>query len=1182
MTFEEMLQQTVNILQSRGRVSYRALQRQFEIDDAYLQDLKDELLYAYPQVVDEHGRGLAWIAEQVAESTAPAAGHASVREPHTYTPPHLAEKILTSHAALQGERKQVTVFFCDLTNSTGLAERLGPERMHRVLNQFFELALHAVHRYEGTINQFLGDGFMALFGAPIAHEDHARRAVLAAQDLRRELHVYNTRQDRTEDDEISIRIGINTGMVVVGAIGDNLRMDYTAVGDTTNIAARLEQAAASDQIVISETTHRLMEGYCTTRDLGELSLKGKVESIHAWEVVVAQETRTRLEVEMARGLTPFISRQRELHMLTDHFAEAQQGHGQIVFLVGEAGLGKSRLLLEFRRQLGAEVTWFEGHALSFGQSMTFYPVIDLLKRNLRIEENDSEDTIIEKITQGVLHLGEDLQPILPYVRYLLAVDPGDAAVRTMEPQLRRAELFAALRRLLLQAAEVRPQVLVFEDLHWMDNATGEFLISIADSIPASRVLCLLTYRPGYVHPFGDRTYHTRIALQPLSTADTVQMTQAMLVTEHLPAELVALIAQKAEGNPFFTEEVVRSLREIGALRREGDVYILDRPLDEMMVPDTIQDVLMARIDRLEETQKQTLQLASVIGREFTYRLLSRLPDLEERTDASLQALKASELVYETAHFPELVYMFKHALAQDVAYNSLLVQQRQELHHRVGQTIEALYVDRLAEHYEVLAYHFARAEQWSKALDYLCKAAEKAAETFATHEALSFYDQAEAAANQLHDTPIEMLIRIHRARANLYLLVSDFTRARTEWEYVLPLARQLDDQLMEGIALAGMGQASFWGHQFDQALIDARQAMGIAEAIDAQAVLAGSHLTNGLVYEMTGRLREASDELDQVLTISRSVGDVTNEATALVFAAELKGWEGLFADAVQLYTKGIQLAQAHNVLMPVLEGLFMRGIALTSQGDYDAALASFEEGLGLAAKVGDENFAPRYVNSLGWLHIECGSFERALALNQRASAAGQDRGDHEAIANAELNLGDIFLTQGDLRLARETLDGVHHLVHDAATSEWMRWRYSMHLFASLGELWLASGDLAKAQASANQCLDIATRTHSQKYIVKSWRLKGEIALARRQWDEGERWLRQALQLAHEVGNPTQLWKTHLALGNLYAETKQPDMARHAYQAARQVIDRTKTNLQNLALRTSLENSPLIQNVYDLSA
>jgi tetratricopeptide (TPR) repeat protein len=233
-------------------------------------------------------------------------------------------------------------------------------------------------------------------------------------------------------------------------------------------------------------------------------------------------------------------------------------------------------------------------------------------------------------------------------------------------------------------------------------------------------------------------------------------------------------------------------------------------------------------------------------------------------------------------------------------------------------------------------------------------------------------------------------------------------------------------------------------------------------------------------------------------------------------------------------------------------------------------------------VGDENFAPRYVNSLGWLHIECGSFERALALNQRASAAGQDRGDHEAIANAELNLGDIFLTQGDLTLARETLDGVHHLVHDAATSEWMRWRYSMHLFASLGELWLASGDLAKAQASANQCLDIATRTHSQKYIVKSWRLKGEIALARRQWDEGERWLRQALQLAHEVGNPTQLWKTHLALGNLYAETKQPDMARHAYQAARQVIDRTKTNLQNLALRTSLENSPLIQNVYDLSA
>ena len=357
---------------------------------------------------------------------APAPHFAS---PAAYTPRHLAEKILTSRSALEGERKQVTVFFCDIANSTPLAERLRPERMHRLLNQFFELALDEVHRYEGTINQFLGDGFMALFGAPIAHEDHARRAVLAAVGLRRRLHDRPETFGQQYGVEVEVRIGLHTGMVIVGAIGDNLRMDYTAVGDTTNVAARLQNEAAPGQIVMSEATHRLVAGYCTTRSLGELALKGKTEPMHAWEVLTAQETRTRLEVEAARGLTTFVGRDRELRLLQECFAQCREGHGQIVFLVGEAGLGKSRLLLEFRHRLGADATWCEGHALSFGQSIAFHPLIDMLRRNFGLEEEDSESVIIDKITREVLHLGAELQPLLPYVRYLLAVDPGEPAVR---------------------------------------------------------------------------------------------------------------------------------------------------------------------------------------------------------------------------------------------------------------------------------------------------------------------------------------------------------------------------------------------------------------------------------------------------------------------------------------------------------------------------------------------------------------------------------------------------------------------------------------------------------------------------------------------------------------------------------------------------------------------------------
>ncbi|HSX82807.1 MAG TPA: tetratricopeptide repeat protein, partial [Candidatus Saccharimonadia bacterium] len=322
------------------------------------------------------------------------------------------------------------------------------------------------------------------------------------------------------------------------------------------------------------------------------------------------------------------------------------------------------------------------------------------------------------------------------------------------------------------------------------------------------------------------------------------------------------------------------------------------------------------------------------------------------------------------------------------------------------------------------------------------------------------------------------------------------------------------------------------------------------------------------------LSEARDELAQAITISHSVGAVTNEATALVFAAELKGWEGLFTDAVRLYTEGIQLAREHSVLMPVLEGLFMCGIALTSKGDYDAALAMFEEGLALAEKVGDANFAPRYLNPLGWLHMECGDLSRAIALNRRGAEDGRARGDHESIANAELNLGDIFLSQGDLVLAWEMLDGVHRLVQAPATSAWMQWRYSMHLFASLGELWLARGEAVRAQEFANQCLDIATRTNAQKYLVRGERLRGEIALARQQRDEAAVWLHQALTRAQTLGNPTQLWKTHVALGRLQTAARRPEQARQAYDAARQVIEQVKARLQNPALRVSLEHALLI--------
>jgi tetratricopeptide (TPR) repeat protein len=430
--------------------------------------------------------------------------------------------------------------------------------------------------------------------------------------------------------------------------------------------------------------------------------------------------------------------------------------------------------------------------------------------------------------------------------------------------------------------------------------------------------------------------------------------------------------------------------------------------------------------------------------------------------------------------------------------------------------------------------------------------------------------------------IKTLMAIHQARVALYFILSDFESSRAEAERLLTLARRAGDRVSEGEALAGMGHASLHGHDFDHALDYSRQAIEVASAAEVKPVLAGGHFITGFVYYVTGRLDRAGRELERALAMSRESGDVLHESFSLCFSGLATNWEGNYKEASRLVSEGLQIARENNLLAPLLYGLFMQGVTLTGKGDYDAALATLEEGLALAKRVGDEVQRHRLLNSLGWLYIECGDLDRAVELNRQGAEDARKRGDPETIANGEINLGDIFLAKGDLTLANEFLDGVHRLVKDPATSEWMKWRYSTHLFASLGDLWLARGDYAKAQEFCNHCLDIATRTQSKKNLVKGWRLKGEIAQARRQWDEAGNSFRQALTIAQAIRNPTQLWKSHLALGRLYGDTERPEFAQQAYQASREEIDRIKRSLQNPGLRASIEAAPMIQRIYKLSA
>jgi class 3 adenylate cyclase/tetratricopeptide (TPR) repeat protein len=1101
--------------------------------------------------------------------------------PGSYTPKHLAEKILTSRSALEGERKQVTVLFVDVSGFTSLSERLDPEDVHRLMTRAFELMLAEVHRFEGTVNQFLGDGIMALFGAPIAHEDHAQRAVHAALGIRKALESYQEELSRKPEIRFQVRQGLNTGLVVVGSIGSDLRMDYTAVGDTTNISARMQQAADPGRILVSEATHRLVEGYFFTRPLGPLTLKGRAEPVPAWEVIGARTARTRLDVVAERGLTPYVGRERELRVLFECFEKAKAGHGQVVFIVGEPGIGKSRLLHEFRRRLGDEATWLEGHCISFGQSIALHPIIDMMKRSFRIEEHDTEGMIARKIERSVVVIGEDLRPIVPYLRYFVSVDPGDPAVLAMDPQQRRGEVFDALRRLLVRASEVRCQVRVHEDCHWMDKASEEGLLFVADSVPNNRILDIYTYRTGYTHPFGERTYQTRIALTALSTEDSLHMAEAVLASESLPQDLTTLIAAKAEGNPFYVEEIVKSLQEVGAIRKSGDAYVLAKRLDEIFIPDTIHDVIMARIDRLQEAPKKTLQLAAVIGREFTRRLLDRIADIRGRTEDFLRELKALELIYEKALFPELAYMFKHALTHDVAYNSLLVQRRRELHLTIALAIEELYADRLAEHYGVLAHHFSKAEDWARALDYLLKAADKSMKSFANREAITFYDLALEVAKNLGDTvDLQALMAIHEAKANAYFALSDFHASRAEGEQLLALARRAGDAVKEGSALAGMGFASCRAHDFERALAEAAAAIEIATPLGADPVVGVGRMTTAMVHAATERLDAAKTGFREAFTISRAAGARPPEVFSLGFIALLNNWEGRYGEASEQIAEAVRVAKDHGLLVPHLWAVWISGVVGIGKGDYDEALVALEEHLAVCEKAGDEIMSHRVLNTLGWIWAEFGDVERAIDFNRRGAEGARKRGDPETVANAELNLSDVHVAQGDLVQAHEIAEGVYRLANDPSTSEWMRWRYSTHLFASMGQIALARGDHAKAREWADRCLEIATRTNAPKNLVKGWRLRSEIALARRQWDDAASALKQALDLARRLGNPTQLWRTYAALARLHEARREPEAARQAAGAAREVLHAVKTGLRDARLRAAFDASAAIQRAYRL--
>ena len=573
MDYEELVGKVIELLQREKRVPYRVLKRRFDLDDDYIDDLKIDLIEVKRLAIDENDRILVWIGAAGSADTpssptpstpkpASAPATAPERDPLSYTPRHLAEKILTSRSALEGERKQVTVLFCDLANSTAIAERIGPEHMHTLLNRFFALALEAVHRYEGTINQFLGDGFMTLFGAPIAHEDHARRAVLSALTLQRTLQ--EAHLGTPYGVECTVRMGLNSGLVVVGSIGDNLRMDYSAIGDTTNLAARLQGIAAPGEILVSESTSRLVGGYVRIEPLPPVEVKGKAEPVTPYKAIGTLPRRSPMASRGERTLSQFVGREQELATLDALFTQVEAGHGQVVGIVAEAGGGKSRLLYESRQRWhDKRVTYLEGRCVSYGSTIPYHPIIDLVRQNCGIAEGDSAATIGAKVSFALQEVDMDAEASAPYLLQLLGVQEGTESLAALTPEAIRTRTFDTLKQMSLKGSQRRPLIFEIEDVHWIDKTSEVYLASLVESVAGAAILLLTTYRPGYRPPWIEKSYATQLSLQNLIAQDALTVVHSTRQQHALPEHLEQAIIDKAQGNPFFLEELTRAVIEHG-------------------------------------------------------------------------------------------------------------------------------------------------------------------------------------------------------------------------------------------------------------------------------------------------------------------------------------------------------------------------------------------------------------------------------------------------------------------------------------------------------------------------------------------------------------------------------------------------------------------------------------------
>ncbi len=1002
--------------------------------------------------------------------------NASGAKPKSYIPKHLAEKILLSRSGIEGERKQVTVLFADLKGSL---EMLGddPEAARRLLDPVLDLMLDAVHHYEGTVNQIMGDGIMALFGAPIAHEDHALRACYAAMRMQASVKKHSERMRQSEGVLLQVRIGLNSGEVVVRTISNDLHMDYSAVGQTTHVAARIEQLAPPGSILLSASTHRLVEGYIRAASLGPVCIRGMSEQQEIIEILGAGAARTRLQVAALRGLTRFIGRDTELTYLERALRDTTKGRGQVISIIGEAGVGKSRLIHEFTHsQTAKSCLILEAPSVSYGRTTSYLPVIGLLKSYFRISEHDAHREMQEKVTGKLLTLDATLSPHITPILALLDVPIDGGGWDLLDPPQRRQSTLNAVKRLLLRESQEQPLIVAFEDLHWIDRETEALLNGLIDALASTRILLLLSYRPEYQHRWGSKAVYSQLRLDSLPSPIATALVEDLLGPHASLKPLIEMLVPR--GNPFFLEETVRSLVETGALSGLRGAYHLTRPVQDLEVPSTVQTILAARIDRLTPAQKRVLQAASVIGKDVPYALLAAVLGPTETLRHDLSDLQEAEFLFEVQIFPDLEYTFKHSLTHEVTYNSQLRDRRRQLHSQIFHSIRKVYSDRLAEHVERMALHALRGELWNEAAQYGWQSGLRALDRSAAAEAVHHLSGTKTALENLPSGPERTgrLVDLAFDMRNALFALGEFGRMGEVLDEARVQAESINDDRRTGWVSAYLAHRNSFLAEHELAIESARNAGRLAEITNDGALSVVSTYYLGQAFWFAGQPRLAEESLRRAMSllkpeaIDERFGMTALAAVVVRWAlAESLAEQGYFTEAIDVGHEGLSIAQHASHRPSEIYARYGLGYAFLRKGDYTAANRVLEPSLALCTELEIRVALPFVSSILACVYLRTNRGLDAESLLATSMEAADAMGINGLRSMTKAFLAELFLARGELSKAIEFASEATELARTRKEPGWEAWGLKVladcHLFDGsdptfAGSLYLHALSLAR--------------------------------------------------------------------------------------------------------------------------